>query len=580
MAAPNSYKQNTSMSMPSPQSNPHYMIAGPPMSFGMMKGGMNAPPPHHNQYQYHPQYQGGPSLGHPGGYGGWPHPPQQQRFAAEGARRAASAAAGGATGQAAKDDKTSPFVSTVHSHPGFQPQKIGKGAGAGAGLPKPPKPPEKPLMPYMRYSRRVWDTVKAAHPDLKLWEIGRIIGGMWRDLPETEKAGYVDEYEAEKAQYTEMLKAYQSSPAYIQWLAHKSRVGNLEEESSSKKGGSQKEQQQQDRRIDIQPAEDEEDQDEGLSVKHVAYARYLRNHRLINEIFSDTVVPDVRSVVTTARMQILKKQVQSLTMHQKKLEDELQQIEEKFEAKKRKFIESSEAFQEELKKHCKPAVDEDTFGRMVERAMEQMRRGLTHPQPLHPPPGDRKDEPMEQDQTQIKPETNGPNLPTQVDKVSTTEVKAEGVTTELKPDVEPKKEEPEETPAANGTEPEGERKEEKPVPKPENKEGAPPAAAPPVPPPHPPHMTSPPHHPMMMPPNPNAPPAHPGPPHVAGGPPPPPGAYGGAYGGRYYGGYAGAFPAAYPHGYYEHYPHHLHHHAPHRDLDAKPEEPQPKKEGE
>ncbi|XP_062528050.1 SWI/SNF-related matrix-associated actin-dependent regulator of chromatin subfamily E member 1 isoform X20 [Bombyx mori] len=472
MATQNNYKQNTSMSMPSPQSNPHYMIAGPPMSFGMMK---------------------------------------------EGARRAASASQ---PSQGAKDDKTSPFVSTVHSHPGFQPQKIGKGAGVGAGLPKPPKPPEKPLMPYMRYSRRVWDSVKAAHPDLKLWEIGRIIGGMWRDLPESEKAGFVDEYEAEKAQYTELLKAYQSSPAYLQWLAHKNRVGNLEEETSTKKGSSQKEQQQQDRRIDIQPAEDEEDQDEGLSVKHVAYARYLRNHRLINEIFSDTVVPDVRSVVTTARMQILKKQVQSLTMHQKKLEDELQQIEEKFEAKKRKFIESSEAFQEELKKHCRPAVDEDTFQRMVERALEQMRRGInpTSQSLSAVAHAEKKDEPMDQDQNPSKPETNGPHPPTQVDKVSTSDVKPDSIATDIKVE-EPREKEPENGPSQ--ADDEGDRKEEKPVEvKMENKESIPPAPAPQHPPPaHPPHMTSPPHHAMMMASNPTTAP-HPGPP-AHGGPPPP-----------------------------------------------------------
>lgn len=87
---------------------------------------MNAPPPHHN-YQYHPQYPG-PGHHHPGapqGHGGyWSSP--AARFAAEGAR------ARPPPGQAvppSKDDKTSPFLSTVHSHPGFQPQKIGKGAG-------------------------------------------------------------------------------------------------------------------------------------------------------------------------------------------------------------------------------------------------------------------------------------------------------------------------------------------------------------------------------------------------------------------------------------------------------------------
>nr|CAD7589191.1 unnamed protein product [Timema genevievae] len=267
----------------------------------------------------------------------------------------------------------SPFIVTPHSNLSFIPQKVGKASTVDVKAPKPPKPPEKPLIPYMRYSRKVWDQVKAQNTELKLWEIGKIIGQMWRDLPDSDKTEFIEEHETEKSEYEKKLKSYHNSPAYLAYVAAKNRAQQASDEQEAHDRsavGSGK----QDRRIDIQPAEDEDDQDDGYSTKHAAYARYLRNHRLINEIFSDTVVPDVRSVVTTARMQVLKRQVQSLTMHQKKLEAELQQIEEKFETKKKKFIEGSEEFQIELKKHCVRAVDDDTFQRMVDRQYELLKK--------------------------------------------------------------------------------------------------------------------------------------------------------------------------------------------------------------
>ncbi|XP_009992514.1 PREDICTED: SWI/SNF-related matrix-associated actin-dependent regulator of chromatin subfamily E member 1 [Chaetura pelagica] len=230
-------------------------------------------------------------------------------------------------------------------------------ASSGITIPKPPKPPDKPLMPYMRYSRKVWDQVKASNPDLKLWEIGKIIGGMWRDLTDEEKQEYLNEYEAEKIEYNESMKAYHNSPAYLAYINAKSRAeAALEEESRQRQSRMEKGEPY----MSIQPAEDPDDYDDGFSMKHTATARFQRNHRLISEILSESVVPDVRSVVTTARMQVLKRQVQSLMVHQRKLEAEL----------------LTESFNNELKRLCglKVEVDMEKIAAEIAQAEEQARK--------------------------------------------------------------------------------------------------------------------------------------------------------------------------------------------------------------
>ncbi|XP_061833131.1 SWI/SNF-related matrix-associated actin-dependent regulator of chromatin subfamily E member 1-like isoform X4 [Nerophis lumbriciformis] len=201
----------------------------------------------------------------------------------------------------------------------------------GINIPKPPKPPDKPLMPYMRYSRKI--------------------------------------------EYNESMKAYHNSPAYLAYINAKSRAeAALEEESRQRQSRLDKGEPY----MSIQPAEDPDDYDDGFSVKHSAAARFQRNHRLISEILSESVVPDVRSVVTTARMQVLKRQVQSLMVHQRKLEAELLQIEDRHQDKKRKFIEATESFTNELKRLCcmKVEVDMEKISADMSAAEEAARKRM------------------------------------------------------------------------------------------------------------------------------------------------------------------------------------------------------------
>uniref|UniRef100_A0A2I2YIR6 HMG box domain-containing protein n=1 Tax=Gorilla gorilla gorilla TaxID=9595 RepID=A0A2I2YIR6_GORGO len=223
-------------------------------------------------------------------------------------------------------------------------------ASSGIMIPKPPKPSDKLLMPYMRYSQKVWDKVKASNPDLKLWEI---------DLTNEEKQEYLNEYKAEKIEYYEYMKSYHNSPVYLAYINAKSCAeAALEKESRQRQSCIEKGKPY----MSIQRDEDPDDCDDG----HTATACFQRNHSLINEILSDSVVPDIQSVVTTARMQ-----VQSLMVHQQKLEAELLQAEERYQ-KTRKFLESTDSFKVDTEKIAAEIaqVEEQAHKRQEERERE------------------------------------------------------------------------------------------------------------------------------------------------------------------------------------------------------------------
>ena len=224
-------------------------------------------------------------------------------------------------------------------------------------IPKPPKQPDKPLPAYMRYSRKVWESVKSQHPDMKMWDIGKLIGEQWRNLPENERQAFFAEYEVEKSEYQEAMKEYHNSTAYREWLKAKERAMNaMQEQQMMEKsmGGSIPKEEP---RFQLQQIEDDDDEGD-FSIKHVAAARFQRNHRLIAEIFSEAAVPDIKTVVTKPRLENLKRQVQSLMQHQRKLEGEIEEMESKFSAKKQKILDEAKTFADSMEEIASRPIPE------------------------------------------------------------------------------------------------------------------------------------------------------------------------------------------------------------------------------
>lgn len=238
----------------------------------------------------------------------------------------------------------------------------------------------------MRYSRKTWEQLKA--DGKRVWEspniaqVGKIIGQKWRELSDEEKQPFHDEYDAEKAVYAEQMKVYRNSPAYKRWLELKQQAEQANREaaaaaaaaaaaqaassSSSSSSTTQPFHQEygppppsviapsrhsmETRLQMMQQQQQEDEEDEYITMKQVASVRFHRNHRLMTEVMSDISVPDPRTVVSKNRLAILTKQVQSLESHKKRLEEEVRQLESKFEQKKRQFLTNSIKFRRELKR--------------------------------------------------------------------------------------------------------------------------------------------------------------------------------------------------------------------------------------
>ena len=98
----------------------------------------------------------------------------------------------------------------------------------------PPTPPKRPLVPYMRFCKQVWETIKRDNPDLKMGEIGKMIGQRWHNMADKKKQKLLDQYESEKVEYHRATAIYQQSPAYQAYLAAKEKEKQQEQKVKEK----------------------------------------------------------------------------------------------------------------------------------------------------------------------------------------------------------------------------------------------------------------------------------------------------------------------------------------------------------
>ncbi|KAK4048425.1 Non-histone chromosomal protein 6 [Microbotryomycetes sp. JL201] len=92
--------------------------------------------------------------------------------------------------------------------------RAGKASGSKAArTKKDPNAPKRPLSAYMHFSQQNREQVKSDNPEASFGELGKLLGGKWKEMSDSEKKPYVDMAEKDKARYEKEKAAHDSGAA-------------------------------------------------------------------------------------------------------------------------------------------------------------------------------------------------------------------------------------------------------------------------------------------------------------------------------------------------------------------------------
>lgn len=128
-------------------------------------------------------------------------------------------------------------------------------------------------------------------------------------------------------------------------------------------------------KITVQPKEDEEA--DNFFSKQLAAARFQRNHKLINVLFSEVVVDQDQNNSDHEKAQANRvKRMKSLEEYKEKIDKDIMEMNEKFNARKSRIVEDGKRFNERLEAFIGNSRKELEVLRVAQRNRQEIRKVL------------------------------------------------------------------------------------------------------------------------------------------------------------------------------------------------------------